>query len=374
MWWGGFSSRKRARSAALSPPPSPGARPTPGPCRPTTAGPAGRRRPARASDRGVRGRWGCSWVQGTSHLPGPVRAVGRPPDHDHAPAPPFGLRTDGSSAVLGRMTSSSSPAADLPDLPDASAGAGRDAPLRRMTARGRGEPHRVASPLELFFDLCFVVAVAQAARQLHPRRRRGPRRRRRPRLRDGVLRDLVGLDELHLVRLGLRQRRRALPARDARADRRRRWCSPPACRGPSTDHDFAVVSLGYVIMRLAAGRAVAAGRPQRQPAPSGTTALRYAAGVLLCQVGWVAAAGPAGAWPALGVPGDGRSPSWRSPSGPSGPAATTWHPHHIAERYGLFTIIVLGETIAAATVAVKSGARRSTTRWPSCCRSRRAGC
>lgn len=34
---------------------------------------------------------------------------------------------------------------------------------------------------------------------------------------------------------------------------------------------------------------------------------------------------------------------------------TTWHPHHIAERYGLFTIIVLGETIAAATVAVKSG-------------------
>ena len=33
---------------------------------------------------------------------------------------------------------------------------------------------------------------------------------------------------------------------------------------------------------------------------------------------------------------------------------TSWHPHHIAERYGLFTIIVLGETIAAATVAVKS--------------------
>jgi low temperature requirement protein LtrA len=34
---------------------------------------------------------------------------------------------------------------------------------------------------------------------------------------------------------------------------------------------------------------------------------------------------------------------------------TNWHPHHISERYGLFTIIVLGETIAAATVAVKSG-------------------
>ena len=29
---------------------------------------------------------------------------------------------------------------------------------------------------------------------------------------------------------------------------------------------------------------------------------------------------------------------------------TTWHPRHIGERYGLFTIIVLGETILAATI------------------------
>jgi low temperature requirement protein LtrA len=33
---------------------------------------------------------------------------------------------------------------------------------------------------------------------------------------------------------------------------------------------------------------------------------------------------------------------------------TSWHPHHISERYGLFTLIVLGETVAAATVAVQS--------------------
>lgn len=30
-----------------------------------------------------------------------------------------------------------------------------------------------------------------------------------------------------------------------------------------------------------------------------------------------------------------------------------FHPHHIAERYGLFTLIVLGETVSAATVAVQ---------------------
>jgi low temperature requirement protein LtrA len=43
-------------------------------------------------------------------------------------------------------------------------------------------------------------------------------------------------------------------------------------------------------------------------------------------------------------------PVWaeRAAGGP-----TTFHPHHIAERYGLFTIIVLGESVAAATVAVR---------------------
>jgi low temperature requirement protein LtrA len=83
-------------------------------------------------------------------------------------------------------------------------------------------------------------------------------------------------------------------------------------------------------------------------------ALRYAFGVLLCQVGWLGL---------LVLPEGGRPwvflvmallemcvPPFAERDHP-----TSWHPHHIAERYGLFTIIVLGETIAAATVAVKSG-------------------
>jgi low temperature requirement protein LtrA len=51
-----------------------------------------------------------------------------------------------------------------------------------MVARNTEELHRASTPLELLFDLCFVVAVSQAAREL---------------------RHLVGLGELHLVRLGL---------------------------------------------------------------------------------------------------------------------------------------------------------------------------
>lgn len=35
----------------------------------------------------------------------------------------------------------------------------------------------------------------------------------------------------------------------------------------------------------------------------------------------------------------------------------TWHPHHIAERYGLLTLIVLGESILSATIAVQSALR-----------------
>ncbi|MEZ5144632.1 MAG: low temperature requirement protein A [Acidimicrobiales bacterium] len=42
-------------------------------------------------------------------------------------------------------------------------------------------------------------------------------------------------------------------------------------------------------------------------------------------------------------------PIWAERAG-----ATSWHPDHIAERYGLFTIIVLGESLLAATIGVQA--------------------
>lgn len=39
-------------------------------------------------------------------------------------------------------------------------------PLLPMVARRRDEEHRVATPLGLLFDLCFVVAVGQAGAEL----------------------------------------------------------------------------------------------------------------------------------------------------------------------------------------------------------------
>ena len=39
--------------------------------------------------------------------------------------------------------------------------------LQPMVARDTEESHRASTPLELLFDLCFVVAVSQAARELN---------------------------------------------------------------------------------------------------------------------------------------------------------------------------------------------------------------
>ncbi|WP_437070137.1 low temperature requirement protein A [Streptomyces sp. enrichment culture] len=244
------------------------------------------------------------------------------------------------------MTSSSTPPAGPSGPPDA----GR--PLRRLVARGRGETHRAASPLELFFDLCFVVAIAQAGIQLvHALAENhvGEGITNYAMVffaiwwawmnftwfasaydNDDVLYRVVTLVQIAGVLV--------LAAGVSRA---------------FEDHDFLAVWLGYAIMRLAmAAQWLRAARAARGVERSVT--LRYAGGILLCQVGWLGL---------LVLPEGGRPwvflvmavaelcvPVLAEKDG-----QTAWHPHHIAERYGLFTIIVLGETIAAATVAVKTG-------------------
>ncbi len=121
------------------------------------------------------------------------------------------------------------------------------------------------------------------------------------------------------------------------------------------DQDFGIITLGYVVMRLAMvglWLRAAAEHPEGR-----SCALRYALGIAVLQVGWVLRlALPEGAGLAaffvlaaleLAVP------VWAEAVG-----RTTWHPRHIAERYGLFTIIVLGESVLAATVGVQTALDR----------------
>jgi low temperature requirement protein LtrA len=118
--------------------------------------------------------------------------------------------------------------------------------------------------------------------------------------------------------------------------------------------DFVVITIGYVIMRLA--MVAQWTRAARSDPPRRATALRYAIGVTCVQIGWLVRLALPEDWgvPAflLLVVGELLVPiiAERAPGGP-----TTWHPHHIAERYGLFTIIMLGEAVAAATIAIRTG-------------------
>jgi low temperature requirement protein LtrA len=116
--------------------------------------------------------------------------------------------------------------------------------------------------------------------------------------------------------------------------------------------DLVVLVIGYVIMRLAMVtqwlRASVSDPPRR------VTALRFAAGITLVQLAWVAR---------LWIPDYLAVPSFlflvlcelAVPVIAERAANTTWHPTHIAERYGLFTLIVLGESVLASTTAVQAG-------------------
>jgi low temperature requirement protein LtrA len=219
-----------------------------------------------------------------------------------------------------------------------------------MVARPTDEAHRSATVLELFFDLCFVVAVAQAAAALHHEVRDGH-------VGNGVVgyvtlffaiwwawmnftwfASAYDTDDVFYRLTTLVQIAGALILAAG---------VPDAMAGG----DFAVITLGYVVMRLAMVtqwlRAAAADPPHRR------SSLRFAAGIAVVQVGWVLRLllpeGPGMAGFLVLVAAELAVPIWAERAAP-----TTWHPRHIAERYGLFTLIVLGECVLSSTLAIQS--------------------
>ncbi|MGA5820719.1 low temperature requirement protein A [Kitasatospora sp. NPDC094028] len=224
-------------------------------------------------------------------------------------------------------------------------------PVRRMVPRDRAEPHRVATPLELFFDLCFVVAVGQAGRELAHALTVGH-------YADGLRGFVLTFFAIWWAWMNFTWFASAYDCDDVPY----RVTTLVQIAGVLilaagvprlfTAQDFALAITGYVVMRLAMVtqwlRAAASEQGEAR-----RVALRYAAGIALCQVGWVVMLFlPDAARPVvipLGVLCELAVPVIAELR-----MQTTWHPHHIAERYGLFTLIVLGETVAAATVAVQS--------------------
>lgn len=226
--------------------------------------------------------------------------------------------------------------------------------LTMMRPRNPAEAIRTASPLELFFDLIFVVAVSFGATQLHEAEAEGH-------LGDGVLNYLVVFFAIWWAWMNFTWFASAFDVDD--------WLYRVltlvqmggvlvlALGIPQLAHgDFHMTVYGYVIMRVALIiqwlRVAYSSETMRK------TALRYAMGVFIMQLGWIAFLFvPAGlVWPfyALLVVGELLVPVWAEAKG-----ATPWHPEHIAERFGCFTLIVLGESILASTVAVNSAAEHS---------------
>lgn len=221
--------------------------------------------------------------------------------------------------------------------------------LRPLAPRDPHEQHRTASPLELFTDLCYVVAIAQAALSLHHEISEGHPGH-------GLVWFAVSFFAIFWAWLNFVWFNSAYDSDDA-INRvltlLQIFGSLVLAAGvPRMFHeDLTLGILGYVIMRVGLvlmWLRAAAGHPERRQ-----TALRYAYGLILVQTGWVTALlvtdGHVPIWLfVVGVALDFSVPFVAELAG-----TTPWHPHHIAERYGLFFIIVLGETVLSTTIAIQ---------------------
>ncbi|KHK98647.1 membrane protein [Microbacterium mangrovi] len=240
--------------------------------------------------------------------------------------------------------------------------------LTRMVGRDPNEAHRASTPLELIFDLTFAVAFAQVSSQTAHYLEAGE-----------VGTAVVGFlftafgviwawinyswlasaydnDDLFfrlatfVEMLGVLVLALGVPPVFASIE-----------EGVVLDNRVLVA--GYVIMRVAAIALWL--RAARHDPAHRAVALSYAANIALAQIFWVTLIFVnLPLWPTLAIVMVGfvielvgpviaerkaTAPGTRSGTG------TPWHPHHIAERYGLLVIIALGEVVLGTILAISAG-------------------
>lgn len=222
--------------------------------------------------------------------------------------------------------------------------------------RSPGEPHRAASSLELLFDLVFVVAVSFASLSLHHLLQEGHF--------IGILSYVLAFFGVWWAWMNFTWFGTSFDTDDWLY----RIATVVQMGGALTfaagitqimtvDHpSFVLGVVGYMIMRLPMSfqwfrASVSEPRFRR-------TTLRYGFSILVVQVYWLLL---------LVVPLEWKVPTFVGgivlellvPVFAESAGVTSWHLHHITERYGLFTLIVLGESILASTNAVVEAARSS---------------
>ncbi|WP_312169053.1 low temperature requirement protein A [Microbacterium sp.] len=218
-----------------------------------------------------------------------------------------------------------------------------------MQPRDPAQPHRTASTLELFFDLVFVVAVSIASAQLHHALSHGD-------FVHGITSYAMVFFAVWWAWMNFTWFATSFDTDD--------WLYRVttivqmggvlvfAAGIPAAfeQGDFTIPVLGYIVMRIAMVAQWL--RASRGAGELRSATRRYALGIAAVQVLWVL--------------------FLLIPSGPVQIVAfvvfalievsvpvfaeyrrqTPWHPHHITERYGLFTLIVLGESLLASANAI----------------------
>jgi low temperature requirement protein LtrA len=219
-----------------------------------------------------------------------------------------------------------------------------------MPPRSPGETHRAATPLELFFDLVFVVAVAQAAANLHHEIAAG--HAAQGIFAYGMVFFAIWWAWMNFTWFASAYDTDDVPYRLVVFVQITGALIMAAGTTDAFGGDWRLVTYGFVVMRLALvfqWVRAAVHHPEGRRA-----ALRYASGVAVLQVGWVLLL-RVPAYATLGFFGlaflEILVPIWASAA-----ARLHFHAEHVVERYGLFTIIVLGESILAATLAIDAAA------------------
>jgi low temperature requirement protein LtrA len=221
---------------------------------------------------------------------------------------------------------------------------------RPIVPRDVHEHHRVSTPLELLVDLAFVVGIAQVATSQHHA------------LSEGHIATALSAYPtvffaiwwawMNFTWFGSAYDNDDVPYRLAALVQIAGVLVIAAGVPRAFDHHgFVIVTIGYGITRLAL---ISQWLRVDGSAAARSTARRYATGLVIVQVGWFAA---------LALPRDASTAVWfvlvaaelAVPRLAERDSSTPWHPGHIAERYRLFTLIVLGESMLAPTIAVQAG-------------------
>lgn len=244
-------------------------------------------------------------------------------------------------------------------MPSTSAGL-----FRNLRPRDPAEPHRVATPLELLTDLCFVVAIAQAAAQLHHAISGGH-------VELGLLGYAMAFFAIWWTWLNFSWFASAYDNDDVAY----RLLTILQIVGsliiaagiPAVfEEDFTVVVIGYLVMRVAL--VIQWSRAARHDPRNAVTCRRYAIGIVVAQLCWLTILVMPLRWIPIAfllfVVLELAVPIFAERAG-----RTQWHPHHIAERYALFFIIVLGEVILSTLASIQqafaaaAGTEELTTPW-----------